>query len=75
MREENIQLRRAKEIAERKNNNITSENQILTSKLQNLENVFVGSSILRHNDGTVSNEIEGNYTFSAVVINTKSSSL
>lgn len=66
MKDENIQLRRAKEIAERQINNILSENTILSSKLQNLENVFVGSNITKHIDGTVSHEIEGNYTLSSV---------
>ena len=39
---------------------------ILSSKLQNLENVFVGSNIIKHKDGTVSHEIEGNYSLSGV---------
>jgi kinesin family member 12 len=67
LKDENIQLRRAKEIAERQNNNLVNENYLLSSKLLNLENVFVGSNIIKNKDGTISNEIEGNYTYSSVI--------
>jgi len=49
-------------------NNLSHENTILNSKLQNLENVFVGSNIIRHKDGSVSNEMEGNYSMSGLTL-------
>jgi len=30
--------------------------------------VFVGSNIIRHKDGSVSHEMEGNYTISGVIL-------
>lgn len=66
LKEENTQLKRAKEIAERQNANLTNENMILSAKLNNLENVFIGSNIVRNKDGTVSNDMGENYNVSAV---------
>ena len=42
LREENDQLRYGKEVRERDFENIMFENQTLYTKLDNLENVFIG---------------------------------
>ena len=47
LREENQQLRYAREMKERAFENIMFENNTLYGKLENLENVFIGSSIAR----------------------------
>ncbi len=48
LREENVQLRYQKEIKERDFENVMHENNGLYSKLENLENVFIGSAINRN---------------------------
>jgi len=45
IKEENAQLRYAKEISERDYQNVMTENNGLMSKLENLENIFVGAPI------------------------------
>ena len=47
LREENSQLRYSKELMERDFENVMFENNTLYGKLENLENVFIGSSIQR----------------------------
>jgi len=47
LREENQQLRFQKDLREKDNENIVFENNTLYSKLENLENVFIGSSLNR----------------------------
>jgi hypothetical protein len=47
LREENQQLRFHKDLKERDHENIMFENNTLYSKLENLENIFIGSSINR----------------------------
>ena len=64
IKEENTQLRRTKEIGERQINNLMNENQILSAKLDNLENVFIGSSVKRNNMDNPN--LEENYSMSAV---------
>jgi hypothetical protein len=55
-----------KETIERQNINLKNENEILVSKLNNLETVFIGSNIIRNKDGTVTNDLGENYSMSAV---------
>jgi hypothetical protein len=45
LREENSQLRYQKELRERDFENVMFENNTLYGKLENLENVFIGSAI------------------------------
>ena len=69
--EENENLRKAKETNERQKMNLNNENMILNAKLNNLENIYIGSDIIRHNDGSVSNNIDTNYNLSAVLLENK----
>lgn len=45
LREENNQIRFAKDVRERDFENVMFENAQLQNKLENLENVFIGSAI------------------------------
>lgn len=45
LREENNQIRFAKDLRERDFENVMFENAQLQNKLENLENVFIGSSV------------------------------
>lgn len=47
LREENNQIRFAKDLRERDFENVMFENAQLQNKLENLENVFIGSAIMR----------------------------
>jgi len=47
LREENNQIRFAKDLRERDFENVMFENAQLQNKLENLENVFIGSAIPR----------------------------
>ena len=69
--EENEELRKSKENFEREKMNLFNENMILNAKLNNLENIYIGSDIIRHNDGSVSNDIDPNYNLSAVLLENK----
>ena len=69
--EENEELRKSKENFEREKMNLNNENIILNAKLNNLENIYIGSDIIRHNDGSVSNAIDTNYNLSAVLLENK----
>ena len=69
--EQNEDLRKAKETYERQKMNLSNENMILNAKLNNLENIYIGSDIIRHNDGSVSNNIDTNYNLSAVLLENK----
>jgi hypothetical protein len=66
LKEENFVLKKGKETADRQNTNLLNENMILAAKLNNLENVFIGSNIIRERDGSVSNDAGDNYNMSAV---------
>jgi hypothetical protein len=66
LREENNLLKKTKEIADRQNTNLVNENHILNAKLNNLENVFIGSSIIRNKDGSTMNDMGDNYNMSTV---------
>mmetsp|Transcript_8100 Transcript_8100/g.7176 ORF Transcript_8100/g.7176 Transcript_8100/m.7176 type:complete len:204 (+) Transcript_8100:1161-1772(+) len=48
LRQENHQLLQIKELAKRDYENILFENNTLNSKLENLENIFIGSAIQRN---------------------------
>ena len=65
------ELKKGKETSERQNINLVNENQILTAKLNNLENVFIGSDIVRSKDGSVSNDIGENYNLSSIMLENK----
>ena len=65
------ELKKGKETSERQNINLVNENQILTAKLNNLENVFSGSDIVRNKDGSVSNDIGENYNLSSIMLENK----
>ena len=69
--EENEELRKSKENYEREKMNLNNENMILNAKLNNLENIYIGSDIIRHTDGSVSNNIDTNYNLSAVLLENK----
>ncbi len=49
-------------------NNLKNENEILNAKISNLENVFIGSNIVRNRDGSVFNNISGDYNLSSVCL-------
>lgn len=49
MKEENAQLRYQKEISERDYQSVMTENNSLMSKLENLENIFVGGQNIKGN--------------------------
>ena len=68
LKSENSNLKKNKDNYERQNINLKNENQILISKLNNLESVFIGSNIIRNKDGSVSNEIGDDYNTSAVLL-------
>ena len=69
--EENEDLRKTKEKYERQKMNLNNENMILNAKLNNLENIYIGSDIIRHSDGSVTNNIDTNYNLSAVLLENK----
>jgi hypothetical protein len=69
--EENEDLRKMKDRNERQKMNLNNENMILNAKLTNLENIYIGSDIIRHSDGSVSNNIDTNYNLSAVLLENK----
>ena len=58
IKEENVQLRYQKELSERDYQNVMVENNGLISKLENLENIFVGAPIQKPSTGTPSIETE-----------------
>ena len=51
MRQENNEIRWQKDLRERDFENVMFENAQLQNKLENLENVFIGSAIQRGNTG------------------------
>lgn len=66
IKEENAQLRYQKELSERNYQNVMMENTGLMSKLENLENIFVGAPIHKPSAGTPSIESD-KYTISKVI--------
>jgi hypothetical protein len=66
LKEENSELKKIKDKFERQSANLINENAILNAKLNNLENVFVGSQIIRNSDGSISNESGQDYNTSTV---------
>lgn len=71
LQEELEELKKNKEVSERQNINLVNENSILNAKLTNLENVFIGSDIIRNKDGSVSNDIGENYNLSSLMLENK----
>ena len=71
LNEENEELRKEKENQERQNMNLINENNILNAKLNNLENVFIGSDIVRNKDGSVYNDLGENYNLNAIMLENK----
>ena len=57
VREENSQLRYQKEVSERDYRGVMLENNSLLSKLENLENIFVGAPIEKMNGGPPGSKI------------------
>lgn len=57
MRQENAQIRMLKELKERDFENVIFENQGLYAKLENLENVFIGTPLERGNAGDVAGKM------------------
>ena len=49
-------------------NNLKTENEILMAKINNLENIFIGSNIVRNKDGSVFNNVNQDYNLSTVLI-------
>lgn len=66
VKEENSELKKIKEKFERQITNLNNENMILNAKLNNLENVFVGSQIIRNSDGSITNDSGQDYNLSTV---------
>ena len=71
LQEENEELKKIKDNQEHQNMNLHNENEILNAKLTNLENVFIGSNIIRNKDGSVSNDLGDNYNLSAIMLENK----
>lgn len=55
MRQENAEIRYGKELKERDFESCMFENQTLYTKLENLENVFIGAPLTRPNDSRTNN--------------------
>jgi kinesin family protein 12 len=70
LKQETNGLKKWKIMSERQNSNLENENLILQFKLNNLETTFVGSNIVKNRDGSVFNNIKGDYNLSAVSNNT-----
>jgi kinesin family protein 12 len=71
LRDENSQIRYQKEITERDFEGVMFENNTLYGKLENLENVFIGSSIQRDFGGgssSVSSKMSQDYTTSTLML-------
>ena len=67
LKEENSQLRYQKELTEQDFENVAFENNTLNSKLENLENVFIGASIQR-NQVKNTTRISNSYTTSTLLL-------
>jgi hypothetical protein len=68
LREENQQLRFQKDLREKDNENIVFENNTLYSKLENLENVFIGSSINRNDIHSQHSKLSEDYMTSTLML-------
>lgn len=69
LREENAQLRYQKELNERDFESVMFENNTLYGKLENLENVFIGSAIQREGISSSSNsKLSQDYTTSTLML-------
>ncbi len=68
LKEGNNEMKKLNEKFKRQNTNLVNENMILNAKLSNLENVFVGSSIIRNVDGSVMSEAGQDYNVSTVSV-------
>jgi hypothetical protein len=68
LKEENLQIKKAKDTSDRQNTNLINENMILAAKLNNLENVFIGSNIIRNRDGSTTNNMGDDYSMSSVIL-------
>ena len=65
---ENEDLKNIKETQMKENRRLSDENNLLNSKLINLENVFIGSDVMNKQDSAVSNISENNYNISAIIV-------
>ena len=65
---ENEDLKNIKETQMKENRRLSDENNLLNSKLINLENVFIGSDVMNKQDSAMSNISENNYNISAIIV-------
>ena len=68
LRDENQQLRFQKELRERDFESVMFENNTLYGKLENLENVFIGSSIQREGLSSSHSKLSQDYTTSTLML-------
>ena len=68
LRDENGQLRYQKELNERDFENVMFENNTLYGKLENLENVFIGSAIQRDGLSSSNSKLSQDYTTSTLML-------
>ena len=68
LREENSTLRYTKELKEREFENVMFENNTLYGKLENLENVFIGSAIARDGLSSAHSKLSQDYTTSTLML-------
>ena len=65
---ENDELKKIKVNQMKDNKQLSEENNILNSKLINLENVFIGSDIMNNQDSGMANITEQNYNISGIIV-------
>jgi len=65
---ENEDLKNIKETQMKENRRLSDENNLLNSKLINLENVFIGCDVMNKQDSAMSNISENNYNISAIIV-------
>ncbi len=69
LKEENSQLRYQKEVSERDYHSVMQENEGLMTKLENLENIFVGAPIQKTGgSGAVAGPAQERYVASKVLV-------
>lgn len=62
-----VELLKQKHLSyELQSNNMKNENIIIKAKINNLENIFIGSNIIRNKDGSTFNNMANDYNLSSV---------
>lgn len=62
-----VELLKQKQLSyELQSNNMKNENIIIKAKINNLENIFIGSNIIRNKDGSTFNNMANDYNLSSV---------